>query len=104
MTATFPLDSCRTRHLHAQHRDRTGLRAAVEADPAAGAVVALVPGGMDAVAVELRFELQDLGRARLHAKAAALAFITADFHHSTRNRCCHSFTSCGCSRPRGAGR
>src|SRR5512135_877406 len=103
MTATLPLDSCRTRHLHSQYGDRAGFRAAIEADPAAGAVVAFVVGGVHSVAVELRFELQDFRGTRLDAKAAALAFITIYLHQSTRNRC-HAFTSCGYSRPPEAGR
>src|SRR5271166_3527572 len=70
--------------------DGSGLRAAVEACPAAGAVLAGVLRRMHAVLAQLGGQEQALGRARLDAQAAPLAFFRIDDYITARLRC-HSY-------------
>ena len=63
-----------------QHRDGAGLGADEEADAAAGAARAQVLGRVVAVVVQPLRQTQDLGRAGLHAEAAALALLRIHLH------------------------
>src|ERR1051326_370317 len=91
--ATFPLHSCRmdllrgcesgARSLDAHHGDGAGFGAAVEADAATGAALALVLSGVDAVVVQFRAQEQHLGRTGFNAKAAAFAFVLIDSYVAT---------------------
>src|SRR5689334_2572719 len=94
--ATFPLHSCRmdllrgrdggARSLDAHDGDGARFRAAVEADAATGATLALVLSGVDAVVVQFRAQEQHLGRTGFDAQAAAFAFVLIDSHVAARNR------------------
>src|SRR5215469_2744423 len=95
--ATFPLQSCRMgislkngwfwRRRETIHGDRAGLRAAIEADTAAGAAVAGIDGGMYAVSVQLRAKLQAFRRTGLNAQSAAFALLDVD--QDVASWCCH---------------
>ena len=58
--------------------DGSGLRAAVEADAASGAVVAGVSRRMHTVRTQFRRQFQTFGRTRLHTKPASFAFFEID--------------------------
>src|SRR5208283_4272839 len=64
----------------------SGLRAAVEAGPAAGAVLTGVLRRMHAVLAQLRRQEQALGRARLDTQAAPLTLFRIDDYVTTRLR------------------
>src|SRR5271165_7692274 len=81
---------CFRRRNEAIDDDGSGLRAAVEARPAAGAVLAGVLRRMYAVLAQLGCQEQALGRARLDAQAAPLAFFRIDDYITARLRC-HSY-------------
>src|SRR5271167_3918194 len=86
ITATLPLHNCRTGNLlahrldldRAQHRDSARLRAAVEADAAAGTLLSGIVRGMDAICIHPRQQLQALRRAGVHTQPAALALVLID--------------------------
>src|SRR6185437_9449782 len=100
MMATLPLQSWRMRasrwdcerrcwllgSRQPVHGNGAGLRAAVEADAAAGAVLAGVTRRMHAVGTQLRRQLQALGRAGIHAQPATLALLNINRDLATR---CH---------------
>src|SRR5689334_8423511 len=100
MMATLPLESWRMRtsglscgrrfwllgSRQSVHGDGARLGAAVEADAAAGAVLAGVARRMHAVRAQLRRQLQALGRAGIYAQPAALALLNVNRDFATR---CH---------------
>src|SRR5271165_1589950 len=109
--ATFPLQSCLMGHLlgvenrradclcrrnEPVHDNGSGLRAAVETCSAARAFLAGILRGMDAVLAQLGRQEQALGRARLDAQAAALAFFWIDDYITSRLRC-HSYAPYRCT-------
>src|SRR6266567_3778358 len=71
----------------AKNRDGAWLRAAVEADAASGATFAGVVRRVHAVAAQFEREFKTLGRARLHAQPAPLAFVDVDCNVSSCLRC-----------------
>src|SRR5579859_3543928 len=93
--AMFPLQSCRTFasfrnrfgwYWHTIHSDRARLRAAVEANAAAGAVSGVVRR-MDAIGAQLLREHQTLRRTGLNAEPAALALLNVDDDVASRLTC-----------------
>src|SRR5262249_31308411 len=65
-------------------RDGAGFRAAVEADPAPGAVRACIACGMNSIGAQLRRQFQTLGWAALHAQSAAFALFHIDRDFTAR--------------------
>src|SRR5271167_859415 len=115
MTATLPLQSCRIfasrpRLLFsgqwlgfcpgAIDRNRSRLRAAIEADSTPGAVMARVMRRMSPVNIQFRPEFQALRRARFHAQPASFTFFDIDrnltarlpYHASPRSMVHRSYT------------
>src|SRR5579871_2046143 len=91
MTATLPLQSCRIfasglhwgfgnlgRRGEAVDSNRAGLRTAIEANAASGAIVACVTRRVHSVGTHLRSQLQALRRARLDAQPASFALLDID--------------------------
>src|SRR5690242_10357132 len=78
--------------------DGAGLGAAVEADAAAGTVVAGVTGRMDAVGVQVRFQFQALGWTGIDAKTASFALVEVDRYFASCRACHSHLTAAFCER------
>src|SRR3954464_8577990 len=91
--ATLPLHKCRIinllvgrlrlrRHRLFVNRDRARLGAAVEANAATTATIAVIDRGMHAVLIQVLVEVELLRRTAFHAQSAALALVGVDDNFS----------------------
>src|SRR5438445_183931 len=98
-TATLPLHSWRMfasfshdqlkRRQQAENCDGSRLRAAIEADAAAGAPLAGKACGMHAIGAQLGHQFETLGWARLHTQPTSFALFHVDRDSTARLRHVH---------------